>query len=298
MPADPKLVPITGSEPPALSGAKGLGPASPNEQITVTVKVRSKDDSAAVQGLHEMASKSLRERQVVSRENFARLARRGPRGHEEDRGLRAVAEAQRLAVLPGQEAGRAPRGGLGLRGGLRRDPAPLCPRRGDVSLLRLGHPRAGRDRAEDRGGDGPEQSPGGQAALPVPSQDDRRRPRLRGARAPGRSAPWKSPTSTTSPAGLDGSKQCIAIIELGGGYIPGDLDTYFGDLGISPSPEVVEVSVLGAKNTPGSDADGEVMLDIEGSPARSPPGPGWRSISRPTPIRGSSRRSATRPTTR
>lgn len=67
------------------------------------------------------------------------------------------------------------------------------------------------------------------------------------------------------PGGLDGSGQTIALIELGGGYVPADLDTYFGGLGLA-TPTVVSVGVDGGTNTPTgnpSSADGEVMLDIE-----------------------------------
>ncbi len=64
------------------------------------------------------------------------------------------------------------------------------------------------------------------------------------------------------PKGLDGTGQTIAIIELGGGYKTTDLNTYFKNLGIK-APKVTAVSVDSGKNTPGSDADGEVMLDIE-----------------------------------
>ncbi|GCF08904.1 S53 family peptidase [Dictyobacter arantiisoli] len=67
------------------------------------------------------------------------------------------------------------------------------------------------------------------------------------------------------PAGLDGSGQCIGIIELGGGYQDSDLATYFQQLGLS-SPQVVSVGVDGATNSPVGDpssADGEVVLDIE-----------------------------------
>jgi kumamolisin len=63
---------------------------------------------------------------------------------------------------------------------------------------------------------------------------------------------------------LDGSGQCIAIIELGGGYRTADLNTYFSNLGLK-TPKIKTVSVdLGSNQptTPGS-ADGEVMLDIE-----------------------------------
>jgi len=54
----------------------------------------------------------------------------------------------------------------------------------------------------------------------------------------------------------------VGIIELGGGYNTSDLQTYFSSLGIS-APNVVAVSVDGGQNSPGSSADGEVMLDIE-----------------------------------
>jgi kumamolisin len=65
------------------------------------------------------------------------------------------------------------------------------------------------------------------------------------------------------PPGTDGSGEGIAIVELGGGFSTQDLATYFSGLGISPAPAVTAVSVAGGANTPGGDADGEVMLDIE-----------------------------------
>jgi kumamolisin len=55
----------------------------------------------------------------------------------------------------------------------------------------------------------------------------------------------------------------VAIIELGGGYVTSDLSTYFKSLGLAKTPSVTAVSVAGGKNQPGSDADAEVMLDIE-----------------------------------
>ncbi len=67
------------------------------------------------------------------------------------------------------------------------------------------------------------------------------------------------------PTGLDGRGQCIALIELGGGYSDQDLNTYFQQLGIS-TPQVISVSVDGGQNSPAGDpksADGEVALDIE-----------------------------------
>ncbi len=67
------------------------------------------------------------------------------------------------------------------------------------------------------------------------------------------------------PAHLDGTGQCIAILEFGGGYRQSDLKHFFRDLGM-PVPRISAVSVDGAHNSPTGDPngpDGEVMLDIE-----------------------------------
>jgi kumamolisin len=66
------------------------------------------------------------------------------------------------------------------------------------------------------------------------------------------------------PTARDGSGQCAAIVELGGGFREDDLSAYFASLNIA-LPSVQAVSVLQAKNSPGkpNGPDGEVMLDIE-----------------------------------
>lgn len=66
------------------------------------------------------------------------------------------------------------------------------------------------------------------------------------------------------PANVDGTGQTVGILELGGGYKPADLKTYFSSLEVK-EPTVVSVSVDKAKNTPtnANSADGEVLLDIE-----------------------------------
>ncbi|HEY1991791.1 MAG TPA: S53 family peptidase, partial [Gammaproteobacteria bacterium] len=63
---------------------------------------------------------------------------------------------------------------------------------------------------------------------------------------------------------VTGQGQCIALIELGGGYQDSDIQTYFSQLGLTP-PTVVAVSVDGGTNSPSdpNGADGEVALDIQ-----------------------------------
>jgi kumamolisin len=65
------------------------------------------------------------------------------------------------------------------------------------------------------------------------------------------------------PKGFDGTGKRVAVIELGGGYVQADLDTYFKGLGLTVKP-VVYHSISSAKNSPGdpNGADGEVMLDL------------------------------------
>ncbi len=68
-----------------------------------------------------------------------------------------------------------------------------------------------------------------------------------------------------------GAGECIALIELGGGYQDSDIQTYFGQLGLTP-PTVVAVPVDGGSNAPGdpNGADGEVALDIQVAGAIAP----------------------------
>ncbi|HUZ70467.1 MAG TPA: S53 family peptidase [Candidatus Saccharimonadales bacterium] len=71
-------------------------------------------------------------------------------------------------------------------------------------------------------------------------------------------------TAYAFPAGLTGKGECIALIELGGGFRSADISAYFSMLRIAP-PAVVAVPVGGGRNDPGTadGPDGEVMLDIE-----------------------------------
>jgi kumamolisin len=64
------------------------------------------------------------------------------------------------------------------------------------------------------------------------------------------------------PADMTGAGQNVAIIELGGGYRTAELTAYFAAQGLA-TPTVTAVSVDGAANAPGGNADVEVALDIE-----------------------------------
>jgi kumamolisin len=83
------------------------------------------------------------------------------------------------------------------------------------------------------------------------------------------SAPWNVPDLCAAynwPTNLAGGG-VISIVELGGGWVKSDIDTFFQGLG-QPAPQITDVSVDGTQNSPNqgagaSDPDYEVALDIE-----------------------------------
>ena len=87
-------------------------------------------------------------------------------------------------------------------------------------------------------------------------------------------APWNVPDLCTAynwPTAAPGGG-VIAIVELGGGWVQSDMDSFFQSLG-QPAPSITDVSVDGTQNSPnqgggsGGDPDYEVALDIQVSAA-------------------------------
>jgi kumamolisin len=93
--------------------------------------------------------------------------------------------------------------------------------------------------------------------------------RRRATRPTGTFTPLQIAQLYSFPTGVTGTGETIGIIELGGGYTPADLSSYFQQWGI-PEPTITAVSVDGGQNQPGGDADDEVMLDIEVAGAVAP----------------------------
>ncbi len=82
--------------------------------------------------------------------------------------------------------------------------------------------------------------------------------------------PWNVPDLCAAynwPTNLAGGG-VIAIVELGGGWVQSDMDSFFQSIG-QPTPQITDVSVDGTQNSPNqsvgssNDADYEVALDIE-----------------------------------
>ncbi|MGA7537384.1 MAG: S53 family peptidase [Steroidobacteraceae bacterium] len=261
--------PLKGSERSPLPDSRALGPADPAERLEVTVVVRPADRQGLRERLQRLA-KGERSAGHLSRAEFAR--RHGARRADLD-AVRDFAEAHGLAVVE-EHAGRR---ALVLAGTVAQFNDAF-----GVELQHYSHPGG-----TYRGRTGPVHVPVELNGIieAVLGLDDRpqARPhfRLKAGNTRRRSRPARAAATAFTPVQLaalydfprgDGNGECIAIIELGGGYRPQDIQAYFAKLGL-PVPAVAAVSVDHGTNQPTGDPngpDGEVMLDIEVAGAIAP----------------------------
>jgi len=262
--------PIRGSERVPLFGARVLGPADPSERLEVTIHVRPRSGEAfAAMAKELITGRSARGNAHMTHEEFEQVHGADPRDLEK---VEAFARMHRLAVVARDVARRA---------------VVLAGTVGDLSeafgVTLQSYEHAG---GTYRGRVGSVHVPDELKDIVegVFGLDDRPQAkphfRLRGTQG---NVQWHGVgNSFTPPAlaklyefpgGATGSGQCIGIVELGGGYRPADLTTYFSDLNIAPVPQIDAVSVDHGKNRPTGSAngpDGEVMLDIEVAGAIAP----------------------------
>ncbi len=259
---------VPGSERSALPGARAVADVTPDERIAVSVRLRAnplapRDASSAAAMNDELPAA----RQYLSRDAFA--AAHGAAADDIAK-VAAFADAHQLAVVDTSEARRT----VVLSGTAAQLGAAF-----DVRLQQFEH-----DGGTYRGRVGPVSVPADLAGIVegVFGLDDRPQatPHFQVWRPDGQVASRGPNASFTPPqlaslygfpTGLDGSGQCIGIIELGGGFAPADIKTYFTALKLGV-PQVLAVSVDGGRNRPtnANSADGEVMLDIEVAAAIAP----------------------------
>ena len=256
-------VKLAGSKRTAMPGARVVGKISPQERFEVTVRLRPAAALPAdAEYLHDVP---LQRRRYLSRAGYAK--KYGSRAADFAK-LRAFAKKYGLTVVEESPA----RHSTILSGSVAAFSAAFA-----VTLRYYMHPHG-----SYRGRTGSISIPKSLAGiiLGVFGLDNRPQAaphfQLPGAASKKR----KASTSFTAPAlgrvydfptGLDGSGQCIGLIELGGGFRPADIDAYFNALGV-PVPTVRAVSVDHGANSPttASGPDGEVMLDIEVAAAIAP----------------------------
>src|ERR1700733_8779300 len=251
-----KTVVLQDSERRPVPGAIKTGPVSGDEPIEVTITLKAPGDLATK--AKEISDQPLGERKYLSREDFAKtygqseanmaLVEKFARDHNltvksknpEEHTVKVVGPVRDMSQAFNTFLERYTHDGVTFPG-----------RTGTIQI--------------------PEEL--GNIILSVDGLDERpvAKPKFRHAPAV---SPHATPNITYTPQQIaqlysfpsgpntDGTGQCIAIIELGGGFRQSDLNQYFGANG----PAVSAVAVDKGRNAPTGDPngpDGEVMLDIE-----------------------------------
>ncbi len=246
-----KQIKLKGSERRALPGSTPVGTVDPNEIVRVTVILRRKGADPAVAGATG-APRQLSHQEFAQRHGAdpADIALVEKFAHVSQLTIVESSARKRRVVLTGTAQSMSKAFGAEL----------VCYR-----VESIGHNFRGRTDSLSI----PAELEGVVVAVlgldtrPIAKPHVRRKPRLQPHQA---AAATYTPPQVAAlynfPTNVNGSGQTIGIIELGGGYSTSDLQTYFSGLGIT-DPNVTAVSVDGGQNSPGSQADAEVMLDIE-----------------------------------
>jgi kumamolisin len=264
-----KRLPLPGSDRAPLEGAREIGPAKPHEIVDVTIRLRSRAGQKPMIGGDEF-TKPITRRTILSRKEFEQrhgaepesIARIESFAREHKLTVKEKSAARRTVILSGTVAAMDEAFG--------------------VELKQYEHATAGKY----RGRTGPVQLPAelqdvvegvfGLDNRPQAKPHFRRRRERAGARADAQDlsyTPTQVATLYNFATAVDGSGECIALIELGGGYNATDLSAYWRQLQLPKTPAVSAVSVGNSSNNPTGNPngpDGEVMLDIEVAGAIAP----------------------------
>ncbi|MGI4740541.1 MAG: S53 family peptidase [Janthinobacterium lividum] len=269
MPDTQPRVAVPGSERKPLPHAEQLHTPLPNERLEVTVRLRPKAPLPTPPATNALADVLPQQRTYLSHEELDQHYGADPQDIKQ---VTEFARAHGLVVVHASVAQRS----VLLAGSIAEFEAAFGTR-----LHQYSYPEG---TYRGRTGAVTVPAPLGDIVQGVFGLDDRPQAeahfRVRPTPAPGAIVARAAAQSFTPPqlaqlyqfpTGLDGTGQTIAIIELGGGFKPQDLKTYFTGLKL-PVPTVKVVSVNGARNQPtnANSADGEVLLDIEVAAAVAP----------------------------
>ena len=259
-----KTVVLPKSHRKPAPGARVIGNVDPHETIEITIRVRSRTSEDRGKLLAEMQAVPPAQRRYLSREDLANRFGADPADLDK---VAAYAKENELTVT----STSVPRRTVMVKGTV----ANLIT--AFPTELKLYDSDLGKYRGRTAGLQIPPSLSG--VIEGVFGFDNRRQARPHSIFRQAKIKPFRadSPDSSFSPPQLanlydfpsdaDGTGQCIGIIEFGGGYDSGDLQTYFSKLKVNP--QITTISVDGVANNPDSpnpddnDADGEVMLDIE-----------------------------------
>ena len=211
--------PLAGSERAPLEGAQEIGPANPNEMVDVTIRLRSRAGKKPIVSA-DAFTQPVENRKTMSRQEFEQSHGADPQSiakveafaHEHKLNVKETSAARRTVILSGPVAAMNDAFG--------------------VQLKEYQHPN-GKYRGRT-----------GAVQIPVELQDviegvfglDNRpqaKPHFRRRKQNPKSSsytPLQIAELYKYPTGVDGSGECIALIELGGGYNAADLSKYWSEL--------------------------------------------------------------------
>jgi kumamolisin len=241
--------PVKDTERTPAAGARKVGPADPNEVLSVSIRLRRRTDAPPLPGFKEWSANrrgAIRFSRVEFAEKFGAsrldLDRVVEFGRANGLVLVESSAVRRTVVLSGTVA-----------------------QMNRAFGVELGNYQS--DIETYRGREGPVYVPVELADLVegVFGLDNRRMARR--ADGGGSSAPPITPRQVASlynfPLSVNAHGQTIALLEFSpAGYRAADIQKYFEDQGLAV-PALFPVSVDGEQNSPGSVADGEVAMDIE-----------------------------------
>jgi kumamolisin len=261
--------PLVGSERAPLPGARAVGKADPAERLEVTLVLRRRQHDAFQEKVRKIASGDKSERHLTHEEYIQQFGAndtdlQAVKQFASQHGLAVVEEhhGRRSVVLSGTVAQFNDAFGVDLQQ-FEHDGGSYRGRTGAIHL--------------------PDELHGVVTAVLGLDNRPQARPHFRTRPTHGNVQWHAAAAASTSftptqlaalynfPAGT-GQGECIAIIELGGGYRTTDLQRYFSGLHVT-QPTVLAASVDHGKNHPTGSAngpDGEVMLDIEVAGAIAP----------------------------
>ena len=217
-----KRLPLPGSERAPMEGAREIGPANPNEKVDVTLRLRSRAGNQPIVSDEEL-NKTIRQRTILSRAEFenrhgadpSSIARVEAFARDHNLTVKEKSAARRTVILTGTVAAMSKAFGVELK----EYQHPSCKYRGRTGAIHL-----------------PEELHGvvegvfGLDNRPQAKPHFRRRRARAGAHAAAASASF-TPIQVAAlydfPTGVNGSGECIAVIELGGGYTDTDLGKYW-----------------------------------------------------------------------
>ena len=263
-----KPLPLAGSERAPMDGAREIGPANPNETVDVTIRLRSRAGKKPMVSA-DTYTKPIEERTILSRKEFEQrhgadpdsIARVETFARQHKLTVKEKSPARRTVILSGTVTAMNEAFGVELK----EYDHPTGKYRGRTGAIHL--PAELQDVVE---------GVFGLDNRPQAKPHFRRRRGRAGARADSVNLSYTPPQVAALydfPTGVDGAGECIALIELGGGYNTADLSSYWSQLKLPETPTVSAVSVGNGSNNPTGDPngpDGEVMLDIEVSGSIAP----------------------------